>query len=432
MDQAIPIPHIYTTKNVPMKKYVLFLFVLLSVNALGQTPTAGQLKITIASFKCINKSWDGLVEFDGHGNEVFISYGYRIYNPAAPASARPGTGYTPVFGSTGDGRVRAGTANAIGGIDNGNEIPVNSVIVNERIDAGEIFLLSPSVWEWDNFNNGDWDMFNRQLANDLNWAVAQTYPFANANISYNDPFNGRFIKMTDRYNAYFPITKYNFLKKLVNVQDNRPIGIKAGPFNGETLALYNPALLILDTRTLAAYYYHNKSVSESTYRDRPDYVSSFIEFTFTEETYGITTSNGSYSLKLKIEFIPDQKPAAPITPKYTKQPLATTLSTPSENTILPAAAGKWMGTFGHGENSNTDFYSFQLNADGTMQVLNNVGGTIANGKYTISRNVITGSYTYSDGPVFSFTGTVANNTMSGTWGSVNSVNNGGKWMMTKE
>ncbi|HEX7905331.1 MAG TPA: hypothetical protein VF487_15770 [Chitinophagaceae bacterium] len=420
-----------------MRKYLPFLFVLLSINGLSQTPTAGQLKITIASFKCINKSWDGVIEFDGHGNEVFISYGYRIYNPAAPGSARPGAGYTPVFGSTGDGRVKAGTANAIGGIDNGNEIQVNSVIVNEHIDADQVILLSPSVWEWDNFNNGDWDMFNRQLGDDLNWTMLQPYPFANANINYNDPFNGRFIKMTDRYNGYFPITKYNFLKKLVNVQDNRPVGIKAGPFNGETLALYNPALLILDTRALAAFFHHNKSVSESTYRDRPSYISSFIDFTFTEETYGITTSNGSYSLKLKIEFTPDQQATPPTTtvtsapPKYTKQPVVNTLSTQPVNTPLVNIAGRWTGTYGMGESSAPDFYSFQLNADGSMQVYSLKGGVVANGTYSFTNNVITGTYTYTNGTMFSFTGTAINNTMTGTWGNARSVSGGGKWVMTK-
>src|SRR4030095_12089529 len=124
-----------------MRKYLLILFVLLSIRCFSQTPTAGQLKITIASFKCINKSWDGLVEFDGHGSEIFISYGYRIYNPAAPGSARQAAGYTPVYGSTGDGRIKAGMASNIGGIDNGNEIQVNSVVINEHIDADQVLLF---------------------------------------------------------------------------------------------------------------------------------------------------------------------------------------------------------------------------------------------------------------------------------------------------
>ena len=419
-----------------MQKYLFILLALLCLKGFSQTPTAGQLKITLASFKCINKSWDGVVEFDGHGNEVFISYAYRIYNPAAPGSAKPGAGYTPVYGSTGDGRVRAGTANAIGGIDNGNEIQVNSVIVNERIGADQVILLSPSLWEWDNFNNGDWDMFNRQLGDDLNWVMLQSYPFANVNITYNDPFNGRFTKMTDRYNAYFPITKYNFLKKLVNVQDNRPVGIKAGPFNGETLALYNPALLVLDTRALVTFYNHNKSVSESTYRDRPSYISSFLEYTFTEETYGIATSNGSYVLKLKIEFTPDQQAApaptaSPVTPKYTKQPVVNTLSTQSVNIPAVNVTGRWTGTYGMGESADPDFYSFQLNADGSMQVYSQRGGVNGNGTYTFTNNVITGTYTYTNGSMFSFTGTAIGNNMSGTWGSARNVSGGGKWKMNK-
>ncbi|MGB3008293.1 MAG: hypothetical protein WBC06_17390, partial [Chitinophagaceae bacterium] len=290
-----------------MKKTLLFILVMqLSIICFSQNPTSGQLKITIQSFKCINQSWDGFVEFDGHGNEVFIDYGYRIYNPANPGSAKPGAGFTAVYGSTGNGRIKAGTANTIGGIANGNEVQVNTLVLNEHVDADNLIIFSPSVWEWDNSNNGILNQFNGQLAVDLNWLMSQPYPFANIALNYNDPFSGRFIKTGDKYASYWPILKYNnILKPLINVQDNRPVGAKAGPLNGEIFALYNPALLLLDTKVLSAFYNYNKRLSEIHHPEKGSSLSGITEMIFTEETYNIATSNGSYSLKLKIEFTPD-------------------------------------------------------------------------------------------------------------------------------
>lgn len=293
-----------------MKKYFFFLLIsAFSFNSYSQETAAGQLKITIESFKCLNQSWDGIIEFDGHGNEVFIDYGYRVYSPSNPGLIKSGAGFTSVYGSSGNSRIQAGTASAIGGIANGNEVLVNTLILNEHVDADNLIILSPSVWEWDNNNNDRLNLFNQQLATDLNWLMAQPYPFLNTAITWENPYNGRFIRIGDKYNSYWPILKYNdILKPLFNVQDNRPVGAEYGPFNGEIFALYNPAILVLDTKVLITFYRHNQAVRESSHRERGGVLSGVMEMVFTENTYAIVTSNGSYSLKLKFEFIPDPTP----------------------------------------------------------------------------------------------------------------------------
>ena len=107
-----------------MKKYVaLLIFILASDRIFCQPPTPGQLKIIIESFKCINKSWDGFVELDGPGSEVFLDFSYRIYNPSNPVSPKTGLGQTPIFGSHVNGNIKAGTASPNGGIENGDIIP---------------------------------------------------------------------------------------------------------------------------------------------------------------------------------------------------------------------------------------------------------------------------------------------------------------------
>ena len=424
-----------------MKKYFfLFLAIQLSINCFSQTPTAGQLKITIESFKCINQSWDGLVEFDGHGNEVFIDYGYRIYNPSTPGSSKAGAAFTPVFGSAVNGQIKAGNQSAIGGIANGNEVMMNIVALNEHVDADNIILFSPSVWEWDNSNNDKLNLFNRQLATDLNWVMAQPYPFLNAAIKYDDPFLGRFIKIGDKYSSYWPILKYNeILKPLFNVQNNRPVGAQSGPFNGELLALYNPALLLLDTKTLSAFYSYNKRLSEIDHAEKGSYITGITEMTFTENTYAIVTSNGSYSLKLKIEFTPDN-PSAASTSDLTGTPTKNTAKKTFGNrsiSILNTALylpGTWTGTYGYGESNTPNNYGMTFNADGTMQVIDQFGVVQARGTYIFtqaSRN-ITAAYTYLVGDAFDFNGTMTDNVISGQWWRRNDKNHGGKMILYKK
>ena len=431
-----------------MHKYFSFLFVLLSINVLGQpSPTAGRLKVTIESFKCINKSWDGFVEFDGHGNEVSVNFSYRIYSPSNPGAARKNSGGSVIFGSNVNGMTRAGTQTPdLGGINNGDVINVSLPVMDEHINADEYIIIAPTVWEWDGPEKNTLNNFNPQLEMDLDFAVGQPFPFASTPIDYRDPFRDRVGKIFDKYRSYGQAIKYhNVFKDFFcpgNTQGNRVMGISAGNFNNQCMVIYPPTLVLLDTKTLYAQHINNlggvagDSHAAKESRGWPQIPG--INVHYTENSYAIQTSNGSYDVFLKIEFTPDylsNPPASTTTappPKYSKPPVViNTISTPSENTAIPAIAGTWKGTFGYGENFNTDFYSFQLNADGTMQVLNNVGGTSANGKYTFSRNVVTGSYTYSEGSVFSFTGTVATNTMSGTWGNASNVNMG-KWVMTKK
>lgn len=428
-----------------MKKYfIIFLAIQFSISCFSQTPAPGQLKISIESFKCINQSWDGLIEFDGHGNEVFIDYGYRVYNPSNPGAMKPGAGFTTVYGSTGNGRIKAGTANAIGGIANGDEVMVNTLVLNEHVDADNLIIFSPSVWEWDNSNNDRLNLFNQQLAADLNWVMAQPYPFLNASINSNDPYNGRFIKIGDKYSSYWPILKYNtILKPLVNVQDNRPVGAETGPFNGENLALYNPALLILDTKVLMAVYNYNKSIAAINHPERGSLLSDVVEIVFTENTYAIVTSNGSYSLKLRIEFTPDAPALAP-SPKWSLAPTKTvnTIKQDLPMRNIKAAntaffvSGTWSGTQTNDYGLYPQAVSFQLTNTGEFIMANTQTGTVdAKGTYTFSNNIINGTYKLlSSGETISFTGTFDANTqkLNCSLGAGTVTNGQGKWIVSKK
>src|SRR4051812_4807558 len=105
-----------------MRKYALiFLAALQTGFAFCQSLTAGRLKISIDKLTCVEKCWDGVVEFDGHGNEISVTYAYRIYNAANPNAARPGTDGTVIYGSNINGMTRAGTQTPdLGGIKEGD------------------------------------------------------------------------------------------------------------------------------------------------------------------------------------------------------------------------------------------------------------------------------------------------------------------------
>src|SRR5436190_15447961 len=315
-----------------MHKYFSFLFALLSINALSQPlPRAGQLKITIESFKCINKSWDGFVEFDGHGNEVSVNFSYRIYSPSNPGAARKNSGGSVIFGSNVNGMTRAGTQTPdLGGINNGDVVNVSTLVMDEHVNADEFIIIAPTVWEWDGPEKNTLNKFNSQLEMDLDFAVNQPFPFASTQIDYRDPFRDRVVKIFDKYSGYGQAIKYhNVFKDFFcpgNAQGNRVMGIRSGTFGSECLVVYPPTLVLLDTKTLNAQYTNNlggvagDSHAARETRGWPPIYG--INVHYIENSYGVQTSNGSYDVFLKIEFTPDylsNPPASNTTappPKY--------------------------------------------------------------------------------------------------------------------
>jgi hypothetical protein len=416
------------------------------------SPVAGQLKITIESVRCINKSWDGFVEFDGHGSEIMVGFSSRVYNPANVQSARSGIGFTRVFGSNVNGQVRAGTQTAnLGGINNGDVVNINQLVLNEHLDANDIVLFAPTLWEVDDFSDRTTiNLFNVQLANDLNWAIQQNFPFANTAVEYGNTerqLNQRVFKIFDKYSygqaiKYHNITKHLFLP---NAQGNRPVGFKTGSFANEMLVVYPPTLFALDTRILNALYLNNVSAGNTGFshaekESRRSFIAG-VTVNCIENTYNIETSNGSYSMFLRIEFTRDEPPATStsgISGLPTKNPGTVKKDMPTRtidisNTTL-AVAGRWTGS----QTSDAGLYpqaiTFELTANNEFIIKDGKGAVASKGTYSFSRNAISGSYRQlSSGETFSFTGTYDPNTqkMTGTLGSGVSVTGQGRWTVTK-
>jgi hypothetical protein len=107
-------------------------------------------------------------------------------------------------------------------------------------------------------------------------------------------------------------------------------------------------------------------------------------------------------------------------------------------TAAPAPApriitGTWAGTWGNGSSNSPNFYSFQLDANGSMRLLDINSNIIASGTYTFVNNQLKASYTYTNGSIFSVAATLdATNVLHGTWGVGSNTTNGGNWTMSKK
>jgi hypothetical protein len=427
-------------------KQLFFLgLIFISVNGFGQTPAPGQLKITIESFKCIKKSWDGVIEFDGHGNEVSVSYTYRIYNPSNTSAARSGMDGTVIFGSNVNGMTRAGTQTPdLGGIKEGDVVRVGKLLMNEHINADDYIIIAPTLWEMDGPRTNTFNSFNAQLEMDLNFAMNQPFPFAATPIAYNSDYSNRVIKIFDKY-PYGQAIKYHsifqsFLCPLVG-QGNKPVDLRSGTFNNQCMVIYPPTLLLLDTRILNSVYSYNKSIRESTYHDRPSYISDLLEINFIENTYAIATSNGSYSLTLKIEFTPDPPPVTPSKTVLTAPAISTfKQDAPNKSASIAgsvnAIIGKWNGTKTNDDGLYPEPISFELTSNGEFLMYNSQTGALAaKGIFNYSNFIITGSYKMtSSGETIAYSGTydAFSKQITATQGMGLPPKGQGKWVVVKK
>src|SRR4051812_9803269 len=156
-----------------MKKiYSLLIASFIAFTTFAQTVVGGDIHVILESITCINKSYDGVIEFDGPGSELFMNCGVLVRNPTSPLmrvykSVYTGKSYGYALPNAPAGRIKAGTASVDGGIDNGNSFTVNEHLLAVHLDADGVFYFSPSLWEWDNNNETIRNNFNNQLLADL-------------------------------------------------------------------------------------------------------------------------------------------------------------------------------------------------------------------------------------------------------------------------
>jgi hypothetical protein len=428
-----------------MKKYIFVILAILQAPAIFcQSPTAGRVKISIENVKCIKKSWDGVVEFDGHGNEISVAYSYRIYNQSNPNAARKGNDGTVIYGSNINGMTRAGTQTPdLGGITDGDVVNIFKTVLDEHINTDDYIVIAPTVWEWDGPEKNTITTFNQLLDDDLFWVISQNFPFNNTAINFSDPFAGRvngisyiypsFPSHSEKYEAVF--------KKFIcptNGEGNKPIGLAAGTYNGCAVK-YQPTILILDSRVLYDQYLNNKRAATPaiTHAEKEAQTNPVngVTITFNEGIYVTPDSYGRYTVSFKIEFIPDAP--APTTPiinntGITKIQTAKNINISNSPLIV---AGNWAGTQTNDNGLYPQNFGFELTANGEIVIKDRNGVIAAKGNFTIANNIITGWYKqFSSSETFSLSATYdpAAQKINGSLGSGTAVTGQGKWVVTKK
>ncbi len=433
-----------------MKK--IFILSLLLVSALLTVAQSGRVRITFAGFDCFRETWDDILQADGKGDEVYFNFGFTL----ADRNGNTKLSYekrTQVYGdATGSfsNRISAGSCTdlfggARGGIKAGDTYRCNDIVGEYDLADGDILTVVPTAWEYDPIAD-NLNSFTSTIGSVYNTLNRKIGPWALAVNVLTGNVNGLIFQGTTLG-----------LSKIMAGGDQgelgkpgtRPIGMeKYGAFNFKGLAMPVSKLVQIAGSNMG-------------------YGNGVIAVNYDEVAVGNTRDHGNYSILLKIEFFPRQNqntqgaPPPPPPPRTgnTPPPPPRTGSTPpppppaTGTTGTPAPppppsggfktmtkaspvsgstiAGRWTGTYGNGTASTPNFYSFQFNTDGTMQVISNTGALLARGTYSFSNNTVSGTYTYSGSGSFSFTGTLANNSLNGTWGSGNSTQGGGRWTMNK-
>jgi hypothetical protein len=438
-----------------MKKIIYTVCLLLSIGtgySQSSLEVPGRLKVSIENVKCHSKSWDGVVEFDGHGNEVSVTYSYRIYARSNWAAVKKGGDGTVIYGSNVNGMTRAGTQTPnLGGIKEGDKVDIFKTMFDEHIEAGDYIIIAPNVWEWDGPEKNTINSFNAQLEMDLDWATKQAYPFPDASINAPKPFDNRVFKIFDKY-RYGPALKYQSIFSPIicngNIQGNRIIGLNAGGSGPACQIAYPPTLLVLDTRVLGALYLNNQNAirSANAGTSGPKLING-TEIWFEESTYNIQSSNGTYSVFLRIEFTPDVLPSfspsntSPngLTGTPTKNVGTIKKDFPSKNLNISntnlAVAGNWAGTKTTDTGLYPENFGLELTTNGEVLMKDIYGNVAVRGTYTFANNSITGSYKQlSSGETYSIGCSFDPNTqkISGTLGSGNAVTGQGKFTLSRK
>ncbi|MEO8406199.1 MAG: hypothetical protein ABI480_16440 [Chitinophagaceae bacterium] len=418
-----------------MKKIIsLSLLFSLSTTMYAQS---GRIRISFAGFDCYRETWDDILNADGKGDEVYFNFGFAL----ADKNGNSKLSYekrTNVYGdATGNfsNRISAGSfvdlfGNNRGGIKAGDTYRCNDVIGEYDMADGDILTVVPTGWEYDPIAD------NR---NSFTATMGSLYTSINQKLA---PIMIGLHVLTGNLGGLVFDAGSLGIAKIKAGGDQGELG-KPGtrPIGMEKYGDFSPKLVVLNTPNLSAITSNNFGFG-----------TGIIAVNYDEVAVGNVRDHGNYTILLKIEFIPKAgtAPPPPPTTASNNNSIPPPLPPPSSNAnagknstgnfrkasqpnSANSISGNWVGTYGNGESNNTNYYSFRLNADKTMQVIAANGNVIANGNYTYTSNQLTGTYTYTNAGNFSFSATMeANGALNGTWGSGSNVRGGGRWVMSKQ
>ncbi|MHB1147534.1 MAG: hypothetical protein ACYC01_08070 [Lutibacter sp.] len=416
-----------------MKELLFILQVLFfSLTVYAQQTGNGKVKIYLKTISCIKESADDIFDFDGKGNEVFVTFFYSV------ASSNGTTRYvnkitSAVYGDVNGrpARYKDGTAGNNGGIKAGDVVYANPnteammPIGDERfkgqfmfeadLSPTDIITVVPVLWEWDNDTKNTQNSFESFLFNSFNSINVHTAPIAQKFNPVSWPFF-----YSDGTNCIDLAGMSRILQGVNGIPGNRPIGMA---LNGR----YNPSMFVLNQNILKNW----KSVT-GLYEEN-------IRFYLNESHLGNTRDHGNYDLMIHVDYMAPPAPAAP--PKWSvTAPTKTIIMAPPVKAnnfprILTFVSGTWSGTQTNDQGLYPEGFSFQLTNTGEFIRADQSGVVCCKGSYSIVGSNFSGSFKqFSDGSTYSFIGTYDRNTqiISCSMGSDTATTGQGKWTVTKQ
>jgi hypothetical protein len=396
-----------------MKKIIALALLITVINSVFAQ--GGRIKIFFAGFDCYRETWDDILQSDGKGDEVSFKFSFLLAdkNGASKLSyEKP----TPVYGdATGpfSNRINVGSCvdlfgNKKGGIKGGDTYRCNDLIGEFDMAEGDIVTIIPTAWEQDPIadNSNAFMSTVKGFYNNLNQRIAPVM------IGFN--------VLTGNLGAVIFHGATLGLSKIraggdqgeLGKPGTRPIGMeKYGDFNAKLVLLNTPNLSIICNSDMG-------------------FGRGVIAVNYNEEEVGNLRDHGNYSILLRIEYSPNAVGSSPTTnmqPSVVSKTFAKQINDVAANPV----AGMWKGTYGNGQNSTPNFYSFRFNTDGTMENLDNNGNAVAKGTYKFVNNQLSGFYIANGNVAYSFAATLNSTQLSGTWGNGTNTSGGGKWIMNK-
>ncbi|RXK62107.1 hypothetical protein ESA94_03585 [Lacibacter luteus] len=412
-----------------MKKLICLLVCIATSHLL--LAQAGRIRVSFAGFDCIRETWDDILHADGKGDEVYFTFSFLLGDKNGTTKLNYEK-RTPVYGdATGQfsNRISVGSwvdvfGNNRGGIKAGDNYRGNLLLGEYDVANDDILTIVPTAWEQDPIadNQAGFSSTIQSMAYSINQKIAPVV--LGIGILTMNPTSIIF----GAGQLGIPKIKAGGEQGELGKPGTRPIGMeKYGDFSPKFVGLKSSDLAFLSNSDMG-------------------YGKGVIPVHYDETAVGNLRDHGIYTVLLKVEFFPSQTQSTTTTQPsntgngttttttVTKTTAPSTIKTVNTGTTTSTStvAGIWKGTYGTGSSNNTTFYSFQLNPDGTMNVLDASGKSIAAGTYNLNNNQLTGIYRYTgNNNAFSFAASVKGSQMEGTWGSGSNVSGGGRWMMTK-
>ncbi len=125
------------------------------------------VRVTLNGFRVKAETWDDAAEWDGKGDEVFIST--AVTKTSAGTTVYRAESQTPVIGDTfkQPGRVQAGSRSSRGGLRTGDSFPTDTpwirdlsalsasrdyppfVVWEGKVGPEDVVFINPAIFEWD-------------------------------------------------------------------------------------------------------------------------------------------------------------------------------------------------------------------------------------------------------------------------------------------